>query len=133
MSAHAVLRNALREARQYSTDAHIGGGVDWRVPADLGRRYGAVSGDRNPIHLYPWSAKALGFKRQIAHGMWTKARSVAAIENRLPDQVTVQVAFKTPVFLPGTARFRAETTDAGDAFSLVNPNNDAPHLHGRAH
>jgi hypothetical protein len=65
--------------------------------------------------------------------MWSKARCVAAVENRLPDQVTVQVAFKTPVFLPGTARFRAETTEAGTAFSLVNPKNDAPHLHGRAH
>jgi acyl dehydratase len=109
------------------------GGVDWRLPADLGRRYGAVSGDRNPIHLYPWSARALGFKRQIAHGMWTKARSIAAIENRLPDRVSVEVAFKTPVFLPGVAQFRAETTGAGTAFSLVNPKSGAPHLHGRAH
>ncbi len=109
------------------------GGVDWRLPGDLGRRYAAVSGDRNPIHLYPWSAKVLGFPRQIAHGMWSKARSVAAIENRLPDRVSVEVAFKTPVFLPGTVQFRAETTEAGTAFSLVNPRSGAPHLHGRAH
>ena len=43
--------------------------VEWKVPGDIGRRYGAVSGDRNPIHLYPLSAKLFGFKRQIAHGM----------------------------------------------------------------
>jgi MaoC like domain len=108
------------------------GGVDWRLPADLGRKYGAVSGDRNPIHLYAATAKAFGFKRQIAHGMWTKARSIAAVENRLPDAVRVEVAFKTPVFLPGTARFTSGSTESGLGFSLVNPKSGAPHLTGRA-
>ena len=82
------------------------GGVEWRLPADLGRTYAAVSGDANPIHLHPLTARALGFPRQIAHGMWTLARSVAAIENRLPDAVTVEVAFKKPVLLPGTVALR---------------------------
>ena len=50
-------------------------GTTWRLPADLGRTYASVSGDHNPIHLYPITAKALGFPRQIAHGMWTLARS----------------------------------------------------------
>ena len=59
-------------------------GIVWKLPGDLGRRYAAVSGDHNPIHLYPITAKALGFPRQIAHGMWTMARCVAALENRLP-------------------------------------------------
>lgn len=110
------------------------GGVDWRLRADLGRRYAAVSGDRNPIHLYAATAKAFGFPRQIAHGMWSKARSIAAVENRLPDAVRVEVAFKTPVLLPTTVRFSSHPTDdgAGLAFGLVNPKNGAPHLAGRA-
>lgn len=33
----------------------------WRLDAGLGRRYGAVSGDRNPIHLSRVTAKAFGF------------------------------------------------------------------------
>ncbi len=107
------------------------GGVEWRLPGDLGRKYGAVSGDRNPIHLYAATAKAFGFKRQIAHGMWTKARSVAAVENRLPDAVKVEVAFKTPVFLPGTVRFASDATHDGLGFSLTNPRSGAPHLSGR--
>ena len=52
---------------------------------DIGRRYGAVSGDRNPIHLYPLTARLFGFRRAIAHGMWTKARCLAALEGRLPE------------------------------------------------
>lgn len=108
------------------------GGVQWRLPADLGRTYAGVSGDHNPIHLYPLTARALGFPRQIAHGMWTKARSIAAIENRLPDAVTVEVAFKKPVFLPGTVAF-ADRTDAGvHTFALTNPKDGSPHLVGRA-
>lgn len=112
-------------------DAVDGPGVEWRLPADLGRRYGAVSGDRNPIHLYPVTAKALGFPRQIAHGMWTKARSIAAVENRLPEKVTVDVAFKKPVFLPGKAEFRVDQGSDGVRFALVSPKG-APHLLGRA-
>ena len=107
------------------------GGVEWRLPADLGRTYAAVSGDANPIHLYPLTAKALGFPRQIAHGMWTKARSVAAIENRLPAAVTVEVAFKKPVFLPGTVAYAARQDDAGWTFAMTSPKDDSPHLLGR--
>ncbi|WP_183094905.1 MaoC family dehydratase [Nocardioides stalactiti] len=106
-------------------------GPVWSLPDNLGRTYGAVSGDRNPIHLYPLTAKALGFPRHIAHGMWSKARCIAALENRLPDKVQVEVAFKKPIFLPGKARFGAEANPAGWDFTLVNPKTGAPHLVGR--
>ena len=129
----------LRRGRTVDGDAAPGlsvpdaptGGVEWRLPADLGRRYAAVSGDANPIHLYPLTARALGFPRQIAHGMWTKARSVAAIENRLPEAVTVEVAFKKPVFLPGTVAYAARQDDAGWTFALTSPKDRSPHLVGR--
>jgi acyl dehydratase len=106
-------------------------GPVWDIPVNTGRAYGAVSGDRNPIHLHPLTAKALGFPRHIAHGMWSKARCVAALENRLPDQVRVEVAFKKPIFLPGKARFGAEANRSGWDFALVNPGSGAPHLVGR--
>jgi acyl dehydratase len=113
-------------------DDVAGPGVTWPLTGDLGRRYAAVSGDHNPIHLYPLTAKALGFRRQIAHGMWSKARCVAALENRLPDAVTVEVAFKKPIFLPGKVTFASRPTDTGYAFALTNPKDSAPHLLGRA-
>lgn len=107
-------------------------GVVWRLPADLGRRYAAVSGDHNPIHLYPLTARLLGLPRQIAHGMWTMARCVAALENRLPDAVRVDVAFKKPVLLPGSVAFGSAPVDDGYAFSLSSPRSGAPHLAGRS-
>jgi acyl dehydratase len=103
----------------------------WKLPDDLGRRYAAVSGDRNPIHLHPLTAKAFGFRRHIAHGMWSKARCIAALENRLPDAVRVEVAFKKPVFLPGTVQFGAEQSETGWDFVLASPTSGAPHLLGR--
>ncbi|WP_182523640.1 MaoC/PaaZ C-terminal domain-containing protein [Nocardioides dongkuii] len=106
-------------------------GLTWRLPADLGRRYAAVSGDHNPIHLYPLTARALGFPRQIAHGMWSKARCVAALENRLPDAVRIDVAFKKPILLPGTVAFGSAPLEDGYAFSLTRPKDGAPHLAGR--
>jgi acyl dehydratase len=72
----------------------------WTVPGDTGRRYAEVSGDRNPIHMHDLSAKLFGFPRAIAHGMWTKARCLAALEGRLPDSFTVDVRFAKPILLP---------------------------------
>ena len=81
--------------------------MHWKLGGDLGRRYGAVSGDRNPIHLYPLTAKAFGFPTNIAHGMWTLARSLSALQNKLPDAFTVDVEFQKPILLArhGGVRF----------------------------
>jgi acyl dehydratase len=102
----------------------------WRLPADLGRRYAAVSGDRNPIHLSRLTAKVLGFPRAIAHGMWLNARVLGALEPRLPDAYTVDVAFRTPTFLPSAVTFGAARTGDGWRFGVRNAGSGKPHLDG---
>ena len=77
----------------------------WRLSGDLGRRYGSVSGDLNPIHLHSLSARLFGFRGAIAHGMWTKARCLAALGTELPPSYTVEVAFRKPILLPATVQF----------------------------
>lgn len=106
--------------------------AEWRIDGDLGRRYGRVSGDVNPIHLSALSAKAFGFPKAIAHGMWTTARSLAALEGRLPSSLDVDVAFKTPLFIPGRVTYA--TRAVGDAweFGVRNDRNGKPHLAGVA-
>lgn len=77
----------------------------WHLSTNLGRRYAAVSGDSNPIHLFNMSAKLFGFKGHIAHGMWTKARVAAALYNKLDSEAcTISVDFKLPIFLPATVQ-----------------------------
>ncbi|MER7841323.1 MaoC/PaaZ C-terminal domain-containing protein [Streptomyces sp. NPDC096040] len=80
--------------------------AEWRIAADVGRRYGAASGDRNPIHLHPLTARLFGFPRAIAHGMWTVARCLAA--HGVPERARVEAEFRAPVLLPGTVTYAAE-------------------------
>ena len=96
----------------------------WRVPGDVGRRYARVSGDANPIHLHPLTARALGQPGAIAHGMWTKARCLAALEGELPDAYVAEVRFKLPLRIPCTAAFSYD----GRTFELWA--GDKPHLEG---
>ncbi|MFD8566583.1 MaoC family dehydratase [Streptomyces sp. NPDC059639] len=99
--------------------------AEWRLADDLGRRYGAASGDRNPIHLHPLTARAFGFPRAIAHGMWTVARCLAKFGARGP--VHVQARFRAPVLLPGTVTYAAR----GPAFELRSAKDgDRVHLTG---
>lgn len=102
----------------------------WRLAADLGRRYAAVSGDVNPIHLHPWAAKALGFPRTVAHGMWTHARALAALGGRLPATYGVGVRFAKPLLLPSTVAYRAERTASGWTLWVTNGDGSKVHLAG---
>ncbi|MET8447711.1 MaoC/PaaZ C-terminal domain-containing protein [Streptomyces sp. NPDC005209] len=79
--------------------------AEWRIAEDVGRRYGAASGDRNPIHLHPLTARLFGFPRAIAHGMWTVARCLAA--HGVPQSARVRAEFRAPVLLPGTVEYAA--------------------------
>jgi acyl dehydratase len=102
----------------------------WRVPADIGRRYAEASEDRNPIHTSRVVARLLGFPGRIAHGMWTKARCLAALEGRLPDAYTAEVAFKAPIVLPSTVAFAASRTDTGWEVAVHGASSGKPHLTG---
>ncbi|MGW0788910.1 MaoC family dehydratase [Streptomyces sp. NPDC002911] len=89
--------------------------AEWRLPADLGRRYGAASGDRNPIHLHPVTARLFGFPRPIAHGMWTVARCLAEAGTGSgvgePGRIrSIRADFKAPVLLPSTVTYAADGT-----------------------
>ncbi len=100
------------------------------MPGDAGRRYAKVSGDVNPIHLSGLTAKAFGFKRAIAHGMWINARVLAALAGRLPDALNVDVAFKKPLFLPSTVTLSTARTAAGWDVAVRNATSGIEHLVG---
>ena len=129
-SSKAEKPTALPADTQPADAQPVAASARWRVGEDVGRRYAAVSGDRNPIHLNALAAKAFGFRRAIAHGMWTKARCLAALEGRLPPAFTVDVAFKTPVLLPSTVAFVAEPTGDGWRLGLHDAKSGRPHLAG---
>jgi MaoC dehydratase-like protein len=103
----------------------------WRLGGDLGRRYAAVSGDRNPIHMHSLTAKPLGFPSAIAHGMWTKARCLAALGGRVPDAFAVEVGFRKPIRLPGKIEFLSAADGEEIDFAVRDAKRHTPHLDGR--
>ncbi|MEU2776955.1 MaoC/PaaZ C-terminal domain-containing protein [Streptomyces sp. NPDC007162] len=99
---------------------------EWRIAGDVGRRYGAASGDRNPIHLSAPTARLFGFPRAIAHGMWTVARCLAA--HGVPERARVTAEFRAPVPLPATVLYAADGTGR---FELRGTDEDRVHVRGR--
>jgi acyl dehydratase len=100
----------------------------WQLAGDIGRRYAAVSGDYNPIHLHRLTARAFGFPQAIAHGMYTKARCLAVLDARLPEAYTMDVRFGRPTLLPSTVHVRISSA-GGWKITVHNPDG-RPHLTG---
>lgn len=105
-----------------------------KAPESIGRQYARVSGDSNPIHMHALSARAFGFPRAIAHGMWTKAHALALLERQegwKGGALSVSCQFKKPLFLPGTAQLNWQAGEKGWDYQVLNAKGDAPHLTGR--
>jgi acyl dehydratase len=112
-------------------EAGLSASAEWRLAGDVGRRYAAVSGDRNPIHIHSLTAKPLGFPSAIAHGMWTKARCLAALEGKLPDAFAVDVCFRKPIRLPGKIEVLSDAGGEQIHFAVRDAKRQIPHLDGR--
>lgn len=103
----------------------------WQLPANLGRQYARVSGDSNPIHLYPFSARLFGFRRPIAHGMWSKARVAAALSHITDiQQGQLDVQFKQPIFLPSQVNFNFQPDNTGGIFNIHHHEQVRIHMTG---
>ncbi|WP_159924149.1 MaoC/PaaZ C-terminal domain-containing protein [Rhodococcus sp. WAY2] len=99
-----------------------------RVDQKTISKYAGVSGDRNPIHVSTLGAKAFGFPKTIAHGMWSAAAVLGSVEGRIPEAVTYSVRFGKPILLPATLNVYADHTGEGWELSLKHPKKGYPHL-----
>ena len=104
----------------------------FRAPAGLGRRYGFISGDVNPIHMSDISARAFGFPRAIAHGMWSLGRLASDFEaEQFNGGCELSVTFKLPIYMPGWLMLqRWPIENGGTAFALRDGQGEKPHLVG---
>ena len=137
-ATQSLLRVGVKETAgqpftsQLTSDTSLSCQTEFTAPADIGRRYGAVSGDRNPIHLTAVTARLFGFKRAIAHGMWTKARALSYLLPAHPlERASVAVEFKTPLLLPGRAGLWTERSPHGAQFEVRDIKGVRPHLRGQ--
>ncbi|MBW3628741.1 MAG: hypothetical protein KY464_05510 [Gemmatimonadetes bacterium] len=111
--------------------------AEWTLPGDLGRRYARVSGDYNPIHLWGWSSRLLGFDRPIAHGFCTEAMVASTLGDELwssdPSALRrLHIRFRSPLLLPATAHLQISTAPGDDygRFQLIDRPGGATYAEG---
>jgi acyl dehydratase len=81
----------------------------WELAPAGGRAYAALSGDWNPIHLWPWSARLMGMQTPIIHGMHTLGRACAELERSQGRRVArLDGRFRAPIALGGSAALAAD-------------------------
>lgn len=118
-------KSAHPEPRSYAQSRVI------NISRSDARKYARASGDFNPIHLHDLSAKILGFKRMVIHGMWSKAACLASLSSDIKTTAyRCHVEFKTPIFLPANVRLDYETNGANLEFELRDKSGVKPHLIG---
>eukprot|EP01121_Diplochlamys_sp_Union-15-3_P013428 TRINITY_DN4164_c0_g2_i1.p1 TRINITY_DN4164_c0_g2~~TRINITY_DN4164_c0_g2_i1.p1 ORF type:complete len:337 (+),score=46.20 TRINITY_DN4164_c0_g2_i1:53-1063(+) len=104
------------------------------VPKNIGLQYAAVSGDYNPHHLYPLTAKLFGFRRPIAHGMWSLQKCLSYIASDYSQKFQypyrVEASFKLPVFMPAKVLLRVFEGEGTLNFKLTSEDGKLPHLVG---
>jgi hypothetical protein len=107
------------------------------VPSGTGRKYARVSGDYNPHHLSNVTARIIGFRQAMAHGMWSLARTLACLEPVMTftERYSVDAAFKLPVYMPATLTVGKKAVITGDGrhrifFDLRDAGTCKPHLKG---
>lgn len=107
----------------------------WPLAAGAGRRYARVSGDYNPIHLWPWTARPFGFRAPILHGYAIAARTAhTLIEQRLRGQPEalrrMRIAFRAPLPLPSTAVLLIDEAGPEHRFRVAAPDGTTVYAEG---
>ena len=102
-----LIRRGSRSGRGEAPQADSTSGAvlgQWKIARDAGRRYAAMSGDWNPIHLWPWSARLMGMQRPIIHGAHTLARAAALLQAASGSPIdSVWCRFRQPIALGAEA------------------------------
>ncbi len=103
-----------------STEINVERTTDKYLP----HRYAGASGDFNPIHIDPEFAKAVGFERNILHGLSTMAfvaKACTDLAGGDPRKLKkLQVRFAKPVLVEQTVTItgKEESANGGTSFSI---------------
>jgi hypothetical protein len=130
-AAGAGKTTTISRAVEGAPDALAIKSSSFRAPSGLGRRYGFISGDVNPIHMSDLTARAFGFPKAIAHGMWSLARLASDFEPaRFDGGCELNVGFKLPIYMPAWLMLQRWDIENGEAFALRDAQGEKPHLTG---
>lgn len=93
---------------------------------NLGRKYALFSNNFDLIHISDLTAKMLGHKKAIIHGMWTVARSLSEMQlNNYP--LTMNFKFISPIHMDSKIKISHNAT----SLKVVNQKGNRIHLLGQ--
>ena len=93
------------------------------IPKNLGRKYASVSNNFDLIHISDFTAKLMGQKKAIIHGMWTVARGVSEIDN-ITYPCNMEFKFLTPIYIDSKTQFQKTP----EGFKFFNESGKRIHL-----
>ncbi|TDM00605.1 MAG: hypothetical protein C4K58_05280 [Flavobacteriaceae bacterium] len=130
LKIHKKRENKRNSSPRY--DALFGEETLWELPSNLGRSYASISKDINPIHLFGFSAKLFGFKRQITHGMYAYNRAFANLEASVNplSAFVFSIDFLKPLYLPGKANFVKKKQEDKVIFEVQSTDKTVLHFSG---
>jgi acyl dehydratase len=108
-----------KEFKVFSVDSQ----TKWFVPNGHGFKYGLISNNIDLIHISHWTAKLMGHKAAIMHGMWTVARGLSEYKT-FEYPLKFEVNFRTPIYMPATVQF--EKNEKG--FGVYSEDGKRQHL-----
>ena len=103
--------------------------------ADTGRTYAKISGDYNPIHLWPVTAKLFGFDSAIAHGMLSQAKMISRYYRHIAHEqlpikpVHIKAAFHSAIPLPKTCQLTMFDSEVLSCLALTSTAGELPKHH----
>lgn len=118
------------------------------VPANIGVAYAQLSGsfspyleviskgDWNPHHLWPVTAKLMGYPRPMVHGMWSLAccmrEAYSELSGKFPSYpIQIDASWKRPIYFPNQIQFSTRVeADSSISFALHDKEGKVPHLIG---
>jgi len=103
----------------------------WNINRNSGRRYAMVTGDINPIHIHNFFARRFGFKRAVAHGMWTNGRALADLRCHVPKPpYRVTTVFHLPIYLGERVLFQYSLNENNISYEIKHTNNLLVYMSG---
>ena len=84
----------------------------WHVTEEEIKKFAALSGDRNPLHMDSDYARSYGFEDQLAHGLLVGAKISGVIGMQLPGKrcllLEQKLSYPNPLYPGDCASMRVE-------------------------
>lgn len=97
--------------------------IFWTIPNGFGAKYGLLTLNIDPIHMFNLTAKMMGHKSAIIHGMWTIARGLSEFKS-IQYPLNIMARFISPIYLPAKVMFDPKS----DGFSVHSDNGKKTHV-----